>query len=51
MHLSMNAYVKMKGDLQGILGRNPLEGRQVTDVLIVEPFDFEVKIHVLGAFA
>lgn len=37
--------------LQRILWRNPLEGWQFAHVLIMEPFDFEVKIHVFGAFA
>lgn len=41
----------MKVHLQGILWWNAFKGRQVTNVLIVEPFDFEVKIHVFGAFA
>lgn len=39
------------GYLQGILRRNSLKGRQVSDVLVVEPFDFEVQIHVLCALA
>lgn len=43
--------VKMRGHLQRILRWNILEGREVTDVLVIEPFDFEVKIHVFSAFA
>lgn len=43
--------VKMRAHLQRILGRNTLKGRQVTNVLIVEPLDFEVKIHVFSTFA
>jgi len=39
------------GYLQGILWRNSLKGRQVSDILVVEPFDFEVQIHVLCALA
>lgn len=41
----------VKGNSQRILWRNPLKGRQVSDVLVVEPFDFEVQIHVLCALA
>lgn len=50
-HLCMHMYVKTRGHLQGILRWNILKGRQVTDVLIIEPFDFEVKIHVFSTFA
>lgn len=41
----------MNGHLQGILWWDTLEGRQVTDILVIEPFDFEVKIHVFCTFA
>lgn len=40
--------VKMRGHLQRILRGNILEGWQFTDILIIEPFDFEVKIHVFS---
>ena len=55
MHVCVSLHVrymcKKRGHLQRIFGRNTFEGRQVTDVLVMEPFDFEVKIHVFGTFA
>lgn len=37
--------------LRWILRHFPLEGRQVPDVLVVQPFHFEVQIHIVRALA
>lgn len=37
--------------LRGIVRDGGPEGGQVLDVLVVEPLDLEVQVHVLGALA
>lgn len=46
----MNAQREKRGYSQRILGGNAFKSREFTDVLIMEPFDFEVKIHVFCTF-
>lgn len=39
------------GYLQGIFWNGVLEGRQISDILVMKPFHFEVQVHVLRALA
>ena len=39
------------GYLQRIFRNGVLEGRQISDILVMKPFHFEVQVHVLRALA
>lgn len=43
--------LKLRGNSRGIFGHSALEERQIFAVFIVEPFDFKVQVHVIGALA
>lgn len=39
-----------KTDLRWIVGHFLLEGRQIANILVVQPFHFEVQIHIVCTF-